>query len=46
MINTLPSTGPTGQKQRYTAIPLRTLFHIAWSNITHKKLRSVGLLNI
>lgn len=28
-------------KNKYTAIPLRILTHIAWSNITHKKLRSV-----
>lgn len=42
MINTLPSQSPTSlKKKKYTAIPIRTLFHIAWSNITHKKLRSM-----
>jgi ABC-type antimicrobial peptide transport system permease subunit len=29
------------QKNHYTAIPLRSLMHIAWANIANKKLRSL-----
>lgn len=32
---------PPKTKQKYTAIPLRSLMHIAWSNIASKKLRSL-----
>ncbi len=28
------------KKPKYTSIPLRTLLHISWANIRHKKLRS------
>ena len=29
------------EKNKYTAIPIKTLFHIAWMNISSKKLRSM-----
>lgn len=34
-------TSAPKQKTHYTAIPLRSLLHIAWANITNKKLRSL-----
>lgn len=34
-------TASQKQKNHYTAIPLRSLLHIAWANITNKKLRSL-----
>lgn len=39
-MNQPPAMRYPQKKSRYTAVPIRILFHIAWSNIAHKKLRS------